>query len=74
MLKNKISFFFGVMLVLLFLIGFGWLFGLGMVVRVVGLVVIIFWVIGVVIMILIVFNYVELGIMFFESGGMSCFV
>ncbi|WP_367600515.1 APC family permease [Limosilactobacillus fermentum] len=71
--KNKISLFSGVMLALSSLIGSGWLFGSGTAAKVAGPAAIISWVIGAAIMILIAFNYVELGTMFPESGGMSRF-
>lgn len=71
--KNKISLFSGVMLALSSLIGSGWLFGSGAAARVAGPAAIISWIIGAVVMILIAFNYVELGTMFPESGGMSRF-
>ena len=73
MRQTKISLFAGVMLALSSLIGSGWLFGSGAAARVAGPAAVISWVIGAVIMILIAFNYVELGTMFPESGGMSRF-
>lgn len=71
--KHRISLFSGVMLALSSLIGSGWLFGSGAAARVAGPAAVISWVIGAVIMVLIAFNYVELGTMFPESGGMSRF-
>ncbi len=68
---RKISLLAGVMMALSSLIGSGWLFGSGSAARVAGPAAIISWIIGAVIMILIAFNYVELGTMFPESGGMS---
>lgn len=73
MRQTKISLFAGVMLALSSLIGSGWLFGSGAAARVAGPAAVISWIIGAVIMILIAFNYVELGTMFPESGGMSRF-
>ena len=73
MRQQKISLFSGVMLALSSLIGSGWLFGSGAAARVAGPAAIISWIIGAAIMILIAFNYVELGTMFPESGGMSRF-
>ena len=73
MKKHQISLFSGVMLALSSLIGSGWLFGSGAAARVAGPSAIISWVIGAVVMIMIAFNYVELGTMFPESGGMSRF-
>lgn len=66
--KNKISLFSGVMLALSSLIGSGWLFGSGTAAKVAGPAAIISWVIGAAIMILIAFNYVELGTMFPKAG------
>lgn len=73
MKKNQISLFSGVMLALSSLIGSGWLFGAGSAAQVAGPSSIISWIIGAAIMMLIAFNYVELGTMFPESGGMSRF-
>lgn len=73
MREHKISLFSGVMLALSSLIGSGWLFGSGAAARVAGPAAVISWIIGAVIMIMIAFNYVELGTMFPESGGMSRF-
>lgn len=56
------------------IIGLGWLFGVWKVVKIVGLVVICVWIIGVVVILVIVLMYVELGVMFFELGGMVCYV
>lgn len=66
--KIRLASFSGVMLALSSLIGSGWLFGSGTAARVAGPAAIISWVIGAAIMILIAFNYVELGTMFPESG------
>jgi amino acid transporter len=66
--KNKISLFSGVMLALSSLIGSGWLFGSGTAAKVAGPAAIISWVIGAAIMILIAFNYVELGPCFPKAG------
>ncbi|ETA74244.1 APC family permease [Ligilactobacillus equi] len=71
MKKNKISLFAAVMLALSSLIGSGWLFGAGEAARIAGPAAIFSWIIGAVIMIIIAINYVELGAMFPESGGMS---
>ena len=73
MRQRKISLFSGVMLALSSLIGSGWLFGSGAAARVAGPAAVISWIIGAIIMIMIAFNYVELGTMFPESGGMSRF-
>lgn len=71
--KKKISLFSGVMLALSSLIGSGWLFGSEQAAKVAGPAAIISWIIGAIIMMVIAFNYVELGTMFPESGGMSRF-
>lgn len=68
---HKISLFSGVMLALNSLIGSGWLFGAGTAARVAGPAAILSWILGAVIIISIALNYVELGAMFPESGGMS---
>lgn len=69
--RQKISLFSGIMLALSSLIGSGWLFGSGEAAKVAGPAATISWILGAVIMMLIAFNYVELGTMFPESGGMS---
>lgn len=69
--RHKISLFSAVMLALGSLIGSGWLFGAGEAARVAGPAAIISWVLGAIIIMIIAFNYVELGTMFPESGGMS---
>ncbi len=61
------------MLALGSLIGSGWLFGSWEAAEVAGPAAIFFWVIGGVIIGVIAYNYVELGTMFPESGGMSKF-
>lgn len=68
---HKISLFSAVMLALGSLIGSGWLFGAGEAARVAGPAAIISWILGAVIIMIIAFNYIELGAMFPESGGMS---
>lgn len=68
MKKNQISLFSGVMLALSSLIGSGWLFGAGSAAQVAGPSSIISWIIGAAIMMLIAFNYVELGTMFPKVG------
>lgn len=68
---HKISLFSGVMLALNSLIGSGWLFGAGTAARVAGPAAILSWILGAVIIISIALNYVELGAMFPQSGGMS---
>lgn len=70
---KKISLFSGIMLALNSLIGSGWLFGAGTAAKIAGPAAIISWVIGAIIIIAIALNYVELGAMFPESGGMSRF-
>ena len=59
------------MLALGSLIGSGWLFGSWEAAEVAGPAAIFSWVIGVVIIGVIAYNYLELGTMFPESGGMS---
>ena len=68
---HKISLFSGIMLALNSLIGSGWLFGAGTAAKVAGPAAILSWVLGAVIIISIALNYVELGAMFPQSGGMS---
>lgn len=69
MRQRKISLFSGVMLALSSLIGSGWLFGSGAAARVAGPAAVISWIIGAIIMIMIAFNYVELGRCFPNPGG-----
>lgn len=71
MKKKKISLFSLVMLTLSSLIGSGWLFGSWEAAKVAGPSAIISWVIGALVIGLIAFNYIELGTMFPERGGMS---
>lgn len=68
---HKITLFSGIMLALNSLIGSGWLFGAGTAAKVAGPAAILSWILGAVIIISIALNYVELGAMFPESGGMS---
>lgn len=68
---HQISLFSAVMLALNSLIGSGWLFGSGSAAQIAGPAAIISWILGAVIIIAIALNYVELGSMFPESGGMS---
>lgn len=70
---NKIGLFQLVMLALGSLIGSGWLFGSWEAAEVAGPAAIFSWIIGGVIIGVIAYNYVELGTMFPESGGMSKF-
>ncbi|MFD1671281.1 APC family permease [Agrilactobacillus yilanensis] len=69
----KINLFHLVMLGLGSLIGSGWLFGSWEAARIAGPGAIISWIIGALIIGTIAYNYVELGTMFPESGGMSKF-
>ena len=69
--STKIGLFSAVMLALGSLIGSGWLFGAGEAARVAGPAAIISWILGAIIIMVIAFNYIELGAMFPESGGMS---
>ncbi|KRL42293.1 APC family permease [Liquorilactobacillus nagelii] len=69
--SNKISLFNAVMLGLGTIIGSGWLFGSWEAARVAGPAAIISWVIGAVIIAIISYNYIELGTMLPENGGMS---
>ncbi|CAK8053586.1 APC family permease [Eupransor demetentiae] len=55
------------------LIGSGWLFGSWEATKVAGPAAILSWIIGAVVICTIAYNYVELGTMFPESGGMSNF-
>lgn len=66
-----ISLFQLVMLGLGSLIGSGWLFGAWEAAKVAGPAALISWVIGAVVIGTIAYNYIELGTMFPESGGMS---
>lgn len=68
---HKISLFSAIMLALNSLIGSGWLFGSGSAAKIAGPAAIISWILGAVIIIAIAINYIELGTMFPESGGMS---
>lgn len=68
---KKISLLTTVTLCLSSLIGSGWLFGSWEAVMVAGPAAIISWVIGALVIGLIAFNYIELGTMFPQSGGMS---
>lgn len=69
--KKKMGLFQIVMLSLGALIGSGWLFGSWEATKVAGPAAIISWVIGAVVIGAIAYNYVELGTMFPQSGGMS---
>ncbi|MBW4803247.1 MAG: APC family permease [Loigolactobacillus coryniformis] len=69
--RHKIGLFSLVMLALSSIIGSGWLFGSGEAAMVAGPAAIIAWIIGAIVIMAIAFNYVELGAMFPESGGMS---
>jgi amino acid transporter len=69
--NNKIGLFQLVMLALGSLIGSGWLFGSWEAAAVAGPAAILSWVIGGLIIGIIAYNYIELGTMFPESGGMS---
>ena len=71
MSKKKISLFSLIMLTLSSLIGSGWLFGSWEASKIAGPAAIISWILGAVIIGLIAFNYIELGTMFPERGGMS---
>lgn len=70
---HKINLFHLVMLGLGSLIGSGWLFGSWEAAGVAGPAAIISWIIGALVIGAIAYNYVELGTMFPESGGMSKF-
>ena len=67
----KIGLFQLIMLTLGSLIGSGWLFGSWEATRVAGPAAIISWVIGGLVIAAIAYNYIELGAMFPEAGGMS---
>lgn len=69
--KNKMSLFSLVMLGLSSIIGSGWLFGAWEATKVAGPAAILSWIIGAIVIGAIAFNYIELGTMFPESGGMS---
>jgi len=69
--KNKMSLFSLVMLGLSSIIGSGWLFGAWEATPVAGPAAIISWIVGAIVIGAIAFNYIELGTMFPESGGMS---
>lgn len=69
--KPKMSLFSVIMLALSSIIGSGWLFGSWEGAKTAGPAAIISWVIGAVVIGAIAFNYIELGTMFPESGGMS---
>ncbi|MHA8110164.1 APC family permease [Lactobacillaceae bacterium Melli_B4] len=69
--KRKIGLFQIVMLGLSSIIGSGWLFGSWEASKVAGPAAVISWVIGAIVIGSIAFNYIELGTMFPESGGMS---
>ncbi len=62
--KKKITLFSAIMLAISSLIGSGWLFGANEAAM-------ISWIVGAVVMGMIAANYVELGVMLPESGGMS---
>ncbi|GAF35564.1 amino acid transporter [Lentilactobacillus farraginis DSM 18382 = JCM 14108] len=68
---TKIGLFQLVMLTLGSLIGSGWLFGSWEASRIAGPAAIISWVIGGAVIAAIAYDYVELGAMFPEAGGMS---
>ncbi len=69
--SGKIGLFQIVMLGLSSIIGSGWLFGSWEASKVAGPAAILSWIIGAVVIGAIAFNYIELGSMFPESGGMS---
>ncbi|CAH1850678.1 APC family permease [Convivina intestini] len=73
MKQNKIGLVQLVLLGLGSLIGSGWLFGSWEATMVAGPAAIISWVIGAIVISVIAYNYIELGTMFPESGGMSKF-
>ncbi|KRK32504.1 APC family permease [Loigolactobacillus bifermentans] len=68
---KKISLFQLVMLALGSLIGSGWLFGSWEAAKLAGPAAILSWIIGGLIIGSIAYNYIEIGTMFPESGGMS---
>jgi amino acid transporter len=69
--SKKISLLSAVMLAISSLIGSGWLFGASEAAATAGPAAIISWIVGAIVMGLIAFNYIELGVMLPESGGMS---
>lgn len=69
--SGKIGLFQIVMLGLSSIIGSGWLFGSWEASKVAGPAAILSWIIGAIVIGAIAFNYIELGSMFPESGGMS---
>ncbi|KRN32482.1 amino acid permease [Weissella halotolerans DSM 20190] len=69
--KKKIGLFQLVMLSLGALIGSGWLFGSWEAARIAGPAAILSWIIGGIVIGTIAYNYIELGTMFPQSGGMS---
>ena len=69
--KGKIGLFQMVMLGLSSLIGSGWLFGSMEASKVAGPAAIISWIIGGIVIGSIAYDYVEIGTMFPEAGGMS---
>ncbi|KRN27596.1 hypothetical protein IV38_GL002052 [Lactobacillus selangorensis] len=71
MQKKQLNLFTTVMLALSAIIGSGWLFGSWEATKVAGPAAILSWIIGAVVIDTIAFNYIELGTMFPESGGMS---
>ena len=70
-IKDKVSLFNAVMLGLGAIIGSGWLFGAWEATRVSGPSAIISWIIGAIITAVIAYNYIELGTMLPENGGIS---
>lgn len=69
--SHKLSLFSIVMLGLSSIIGSGWLFGSWEASKVAGPASILSWIIGAIVVGIIAFNYIELGTMFPETGGMS---
>ena len=69
--KRQIGLFQIVMLGLSSIIGSGWLFGSWEASKVAGPAAILSWIIGAIVIGSIAFNYIELGTMFPETGGMS---
>ncbi|WP_311406820.1 APC family permease [Liquorilactobacillus uvarum] len=69
--QEKISLFNLVMLGLGSLIGSGWLFGSWEAAKVAGPAAILSWIVGAAVIGIIAYNYIELGTMLPESGGMS---
>lgn len=69
--SQKMSLTSVILLALNSLIGSGWLFGAGEAAKIAGPAAVISWILGAIIIMVIAFNYVELGAMFPESGGMS---